>query len=89
MNDVSTHHKVELLGRYSKTPAPLPVKLAQRRADRTPARPRVHDVRKRLSDEVIARLVADYESGQSTTALVRRYQLGKGTVLGILAEYGV
>jgi hypothetical protein len=49
----------------------------------------VHEVRKWLTDEVIARLVADYESGCSTTGLMRDYQLGKGTVLGLLAEHGV
>jgi hypothetical protein len=80
---------VELLGRYSKIPAPLPEWPSTGRCTRTAVQPRVHDVRRRLTNEVIARLVHDYESGHSTTALMRTYQLGEGTVLGILAEHGV
>jgi hypothetical protein len=35
---------------------------------------------------VVGRLVADYEAGNSTTALMKQYGLGKGTVLRILDE---
>jgi hypothetical protein len=52
-------------------------------------RPRVHNIRKRLSPDDIARLVADYEAGSSTAALMKHYGLGKGTVLRILNEAGV
>jgi hypothetical protein len=80
---------VELLGRYSKMSKPLPVQRKRSRQARRVAQPRVHKVRKRLSADVIASLVHDYKSDQSTTALMHTYKLGKGTVLCMLAEHGV
>jgi hypothetical protein len=50
---------VELLARYSKIPAPLPEWPSTGRRTRTAVQPRVHDVRRRLTNEVIARLVHD------------------------------
>lgn len=80
---------VELLGRYSKLPA-LP-KLehitTQSRSARAPSR--VHRVERRLSPEIIAQLVGDYEAGEPTTALMIKYGLGKGSVLGLLRAAGV
>jgi hypothetical protein len=46
-------------------------------------------VRKRLGQEAIAQLAADYQAGASTTALMKRYGIGKGTVLKILDDHGV
>jgi hypothetical protein len=54
-----------------------------------PATPRVHSVYRRLQPEQIAELVADYEAGFRVAALMRRFELGKGTVLGILRDHGV
>jgi hypothetical protein len=89
MNDVSTHHTVELLGRYSKTP-PLPTFHASRRQTSPATAPgRIHAAHKRLGPDVIQQLIRDYEAGHSTTTLMRVYGLGKGTVLGILEEEGV
>jgi hypothetical protein len=51
--------------------------------------PRVHAARRRLNADELAQVVSDYEAGRSTTWLMQNYQLGKGTVLGILAERGV
>jgi hypothetical protein len=52
-------------------------------------RSRVHNVRKRLGDDAITRLVADYEAGAPTTKLTTKYGIGKGTVLRILDDHGV
>jgi len=43
----------------------------------------------RLAPDVAQRLAADYRIGVPTTALARRYGLGKGTVLRLLRECGV
>jgi hypothetical protein len=51
--------------------------------------PLVHAARRRLNDTKRSQLAADYKAGRSTTWLMRKYQLGKGTVLGILAEHSV
>jgi hypothetical protein len=80
---------VELLGRYSKTPALLPAPLARRRRSSPARSSRIHAARKRLRPDSIQQLVADYEAGDSTTILMRTYGLGKGTVLAILEEQGV
>jgi DNA-directed RNA polymerase specialized sigma24 family protein len=80
---------VELLGRYSKTPALLPAPLARRRRSSPARSSRIHAARKRLGPDSIQQLVADYEAGDSTTILMRTYGLGKGTVLAILEEQGV
>jgi DNA-directed RNA polymerase specialized sigma24 family protein len=80
---------VELLGRYSKTPALLPAPLARRRRSSPARSSRIHAARKRLGPDSVQQLVADYEAGDSTTILMRTYGLGKGTVLAILEEQGV
>lgn len=43
----------------------------------------------RLSTEVIAQLVVDYQAGVSSPELQKRYGLSKGTVLRLLNEAGV
>jgi hypothetical protein len=48
--------------------------------------PTVHIARRRLNASERNQPTADYESGRSTTWLMRTYHLGKGTVLNILAE---
>jgi hypothetical protein len=53
------------------------------------ARPRIHNVQKRLGPELLAQLVAEYRAGSATTALMAKYHIGKGTVLGVLHEAGV
>lgn len=53
------------------------------------AHSRTHRISKRLSAAAITQLVADYEAGASSTALMKKYQLGKGTVLKLLREAGV
>ncbi len=50
---------------------------------------RIHSVSKRLGPEMITHLVAEYQSGAPTTALMTKYGLGKGTVLRILDDHGV
>ena len=50
---------------------------------------RVHEVRRRLGTKTLRQLVADYKSGQPTTALMRQYNLGKGTVVDILHKHAV
>lgn len=37
----------------------------------------------------MAQLIADYQAGEPTTALMVKYQIGKGTVLGILESHRV
>lgn len=78
-----------VIGRYAKIPPPLKIRLSAgcRRPEATPKR--IHAARRRLGPEIIAQLAADYESGRSTTWLMQTYGLGKGTVLGLLEEYGV
>lgn len=51
--------------------------------------PRVHKLDQRLEPDVLARLIADYESGVSSTELQRTYRLSKGSVLKLLGESGV
>src|SRR5688572_27205374 len=79
---------VELLGRYSKMPPPLAVKLDARARKPKAARPGVHAARRRLSPETVAargrlspetvnQLVADYEAGKSSTVLMKTYDLGE------------
>lgn len=59
-------------------------------AARRPARaaPRIHAAERRLDDRVLRQLISDYVSGDPTTVLMERYDLGKGTVLGILHRAG-
>ncbi|MFL6137370.1 MAG: helix-turn-helix domain-containing protein [Frankiaceae bacterium] len=42
-----------------------------------------------MEPATIAQLVADYMAGAPSAELMRTYQLGKGTVLGLLREAGV
>lgn len=82
---------MEILGRYSKHPKPViptPVPVSpiahQQSAHRPP-----HRLDRKVSPEIAAQLVADYESGVSSTHLTMIYSLGKGTVLKLLNEAGV
>jgi hypothetical protein len=50
---------------------------------------RTHQASKRLGHRGVAQLVADYEAGEPTTALMSKYDLGKGTVLRLLRSQGV
>ena len=80
---------VEVLGRYSKLD---PIKtFPEVKGVRSPKAmlPHVHSARRRLGPDNIAALVADYEDGQPTTALMGTYALGKGTVLQLLRDAGV
>jgi hypothetical protein len=80
---------VELLGRYSKIQKPMTKRLPDASDKPHRSRPLVHAARRRLSADERRQLTADYVAGHSTTWLMRTYQLGKGTVLNILAEHGV
>jgi hypothetical protein len=76
------------VGRYSKLPEPRAF------GDFTPAArpprpvPRIHNAEKRLGPDLVDQLIADYRAGEPSTALMSKYQLGKGTVLGILENHG-
>src|SRR5712691_5988160 len=80
---------VELLHRYSKLPNLSKIGQSSHPRSMPIAHPRTHRIRKRLSTQTITQLVADYEAGASSTALMKKYQLGKGTVLKILRQAGV
>jgi transposase-like protein len=80
---------VELLVRYSKTQVPKAKRLPVTSDKPRSPHPLIHAARRRLTADERSRLAADYESGRSTTWLMRTYHLGKGTVLNILAEQGV
>lgn len=43
-----------------------------------------HEVRRRLTKDHLAAIVAQYEAGSTVNQLVAEHRLGKGTVLGIL-----
>lgn len=78
---------MEVLRRYSKIQNPP--KLAHITPVRgAPPASRIHNVRKRLAPEIIAKLAADYKAGMSSTALTIKYSLAKGTVLNLLREQG-
>lgn len=80
---------VELVRGYSNTP-PLPdfERSTKVRQPRHPS-PRRHAAPARLGSTVVAQLVADYQAGQPTTALMKTYGLGKGSVLRLLRANGV
>ena len=80
---------VELMGRYSKTPEVPKLGQITHGSPEREVRPRVHNVHKRLGPELVAQLIADYQAGAPSTALMRKYKLGKGTVLSILYQAGV
>lgn len=50
--------------------------------------PRVHRITQRLTEAALQQIVADYQSGLPTTLTMRRYGIGKGTVLGVLRRAG-
>ena len=50
---------------------------------------RVHNIYRRFGPEAITQLVTDYQAGASTLALMRKYSIGKGTVLRLLDARGV
>ena len=50
---------------------------------------RVHNIRRRLGPETIARVVADYQAGASTPTLMKRYKISKGAVLRLLQDHGI
>jgi hypothetical protein len=80
---------VELLQRYSKLANLSKIGQYDRSRSVPVVRPQVHALKRRLRPEDITQLVADYQAGSSSTALMKKYQLGKGTILGILREAGV
>jgi hypothetical protein len=79
---------VEVIQRYSKMTDVTRLRRSTGVRDVPTARPQVHEVRRRLTKETIEQLVADYEAGLSTPALVEKYHLAKGTVLNLLKEHG-
>lgn len=90
---------VELVARYSKTNSTwdqlrrLKIHLAKQATELDKRREthihRTHKLDQRLEPEVIAELVAAYESGVPTTQLTKTYGLSKGSVLKLLSEAGV
>lgn len=86
---------VEAVGRYSNDPDVLRrlhrtrMLRPNRAGGPTPWTPRVHAVERRLDDATRLELIAAYVAGSPTTALMERYGLGKGTVLGVLHRAGV
>src|SRR5579859_328687 len=80
---------VELMQRYSKLADVSRIGRSNGARPVPVARPRVHNVRKRLGLEVVVQLVADYQAGVPTTALTRKYGIGNGTVLRILDDHGI
>jgi hypothetical protein len=56
--------------------------------DRTNRPGQMPSVRERLGPEGIAQLVADYQAGEPSTSLTKKYEVGKGTVLRLLREHG-
>jgi len=88
---------VQVLQQYSKHPGMRQRLerarwLSQRPATRPQSRsapPRVHKAKVRLTPVEIQHLINDYELGFPSTHLMKKYGLGKGTVLNILSEAGV
>jgi hypothetical protein len=80
---------VELVGRYSKiakrskichfnTARPVPV-----------AAPRVHAIQRRLNQETLKQLLADYRAGVSAKQLAKRYHLSRHSIRTVLRESGL
>lgn len=101
---VATHHRVEAIRRYQKSTSGLAYDLSRavvrlrktldadsqvQCVEHEPSQNRLHRVRRRLTPNQVAQLVADYQTGAPSTELMERYQLGKGTVLRILDDNGV
>ena len=82
---------MDILGRYSKHPKPvIPTSVpASPIATRVRSPKRPHRLDRKVSPEIAARLIADYESGVPSTHLTMIYGLGKGSVLKLLKEAGV
>jgi hypothetical protein len=80
---------VELVQRYSKLPKATQLSHIGRASPIPIAPPRIHNAQKRLGPEVVAQLIADYQAGAPSTALMQTYGIGKGTVLKILEDHGV
>lgn len=49
----------------------------------------MHNAQRRLGPDAVAELITDYQAGAPSTALMTKYNLGKGTVLKILEDHGV
>ena len=91
VNSSSNRLLVDILGRYSKHPKqviPTPVP-ASPIAHQRPAHKPPHRLDRKVSPEIIAQLVAEYESGVPSTHLTMIYGLGKGSVLKLIKEAGV
>jgi hypothetical protein len=62
---------------------------AGKAANLRPPTHHIRDVRRRLGDEKIEQLVAEYRAGSSTIQLMKRYEISKSSVLKLLADNGV
>jgi transposase len=80
---------VEVIHRYSKLPKPPYVNHRNTSSFRDISHSSIHCIQRRFSPETIALVVADYQTGLSTAALMQRYHIGKSAVLGILNRAGV
>jgi hypothetical protein len=80
---------VELIGRYSNQTNPPLIRVSTAVVFGPLARPRIHNAQKRLGPDKVTQLIADYQAGEPSTALMVKYQLGKGTVLKILKDHDV
>ena len=85
---------VEMLARHSRAASTLGgvrqrVERAGRRRTPEHERNRLHSLEDRLSEETVARIVADYQRGVPSTQLARSLGGGKAGVLGILRDHGV
>lgn len=80
---------MEVVGRYSKLPN-LP-RLPHFNTNHTIpiARPRIHAIQRRLSQEVREQLLADYQAGISAKQLASRYQLSRSSIRVVLRESGL
>lgn len=81
---------MEVVGRYSKLPAPRSLQ-PPRSGSLGPsgAEPRIHAIRRRLSGEVREQLLADYQTGVSAKQLAGRYQLSRSSIRALLRESGL
>lgn len=87
---------MEVLRRYSRSTyhlkLPDPPELASGKPGRTVGSSTslyVHKARQRLDPATIQQLIQDYQDGTPTTALTKRYKLGKGTILRLLGSHDV
>ncbi|MBH0781876.1 helix-turn-helix domain-containing protein [Nocardia bovistercoris] len=96
VNDSSTALMVGLIRKYSNqdtltrfSQAVEQAKANRRKPGKKPQVTPTFKVTRRLSADTIAELVEAYRRGTSTLELQKRYHLGKGTVLKLLADQGV